>query len=127
MGIIQHLPGLPKIDFDTQCKMLYTNDFSPLYRLVPELDRYQFSQPLIASYITVSRTYYKQYLKNMGIIRYELQKYSPTADGVFLVAKGLTFEMISRERGAVSVIRTFATEDELLDMLAFRYRGSMCK
>lgn len=120
-------PGLPKLDFNTQCKMLYSNDFSPLHKLIPELNRANFSPQLIESYITVSKSYYKQYLKNAGLIKHELNKNNNISDGVFLLRKGTMYEMISRERGISSTLRTFSNEDELLEMLANKYRGFMCK
>lgn len=119
--------GMPRVDFDTQCRMLYSNDFSQIYSLFPGINKSFITPEFINSQITISRAYYKQYLKRMGIIGQELRNYKETSDGIYIIQKAGCFEMISRERGVVNTIRTFGSEDELLDMLVMRYRGAMCK
>ncbi|WP_420379370.1 hypothetical protein [Gilvibacter sp.] len=116
-----------QIDQDLQCKMLYENDFSELFKIAPELENEKYLYSKLKSFITIDKDYYKNYLKSIDLINIKLNSFHKSADGIYLVKTKSGYEMFQRERGTTSQHSKYENEDDVLEIYVNLLNGSLCR
>ena len=91
--------GFPKLDNETQFRILVEHDNNPILDLVPHLRKEGFPFGLLNEYITITKEEFKKHLIKINYIQTQLDSYSSTYDGFWLRKVPNGYEFFERERG----------------------------
>jgi hypothetical protein len=119
--------GFPELPQQVQFQMLLTDSLEPIKALIPELRNEPHPFGLWVHYITVTRSEFKEHLRQINYVQEKLKAYSSTYDGFWLRPHTEGFEFFERERGIETRNQVARTEDEALDIFVEVIGGHWCK
>ena len=107
--------GYPKIDRETQMKMVINEDTSPITNLIPGINYIYRPTNLLDKYITISKSDFKEYLQlNFHVLdKYNLKNApNPKQDGVWISGD----KIIDQERGMIHRTWNNVSKKEISDI-----------
>ena len=106
--------GYPKLDNETQMRMLETEDLTPIGNLIPRYRNKGIPFKLLKHYITISKSELKEYLKRTNVLeRHKIESAPSTeADGLWIRDK----QVILKEKGHILESWDISKENEAIDV-----------
>jgi len=107
--------GYPKIDRETQMKMIINGDTSPITKLTPDINYIYRPTNLLDKYITITKSDFKEYLQlNFNVLeKYKLENApNPKHDGIWISGD----KIIDQERGMIQRTWNNLSEKEVSDI-----------